>query len=230
MAEGKPRKPEAGAQLEELNDQLARFLQHADQLLDDWARFGAQVRATVEQEAARIEQGVAEAGERATRQLGGQVDKLATERVERAIGDGLKRLKAELDRAGRATAVAAPAPASIDRRLLGGVVIANVLLVILLAVTLLRGGGQAAAPVASVVDAGPAAPSADVIEACRALLGGWSDEAAAIVVRVGTLACGDDASAVADTLRAHLTAPPPMDAGVDAAPMDAKPAKRGAPH
>ena len=64
MAEGKPRRPEAGAQLEELNDQLARFLQHADQLLEDWARFGAQVRTTVDQEVGRIEQAAAEAGER----------------------------------------------------------------------------------------------------------------------------------------------------------------------
>ena len=81
MAEGKPRRPEPGAQLEELNDQLARFLQHADQLLEDWARFGAQVRTTVDQEVGRIEQAAAEAGERATKQLAGQVDRLATSRV-----------------------------------------------------------------------------------------------------------------------------------------------------
>ncbi len=230
MAEGTPRKPDAGAQLEELNDALARFLQHADQLLEDWARFGAQVRATVEQEVARIDQAATDAGERATKQLAGQVDKVAIARVEKAIGDGLTRLKVELDRAGRATAVAPPAAAAVDRRLLGGVVVANVLLVLLLAVTLLRGAGRTATPVASPVDAGVAAVPAVVTEACARLVAAWSDDDAATVLRAGVAACGADANAGEQRLQARLSPPidaaPPIDAGV---PVDAKPPKRGSP-
>ncbi len=223
MADGKRRDP--GAQLEELNDQLARFLQHADQLLEDWARFGAQVRATVDQEVARIEQAAAEGGDRATRHLGAQVDKLAHERVERAIGEGLTRLKVELDRAGRGTAVVAPPPPASNRALIGAVVSANLLLVVLLVVTLFRGGASPA-PSATVVDAAETVEVADeVIEACAGLLEVWSDDDAAIVMRAGTDACGTYARAVEERLRAQpIGAPTPIDAGViDAAPpIDAK--------
>ncbi len=219
MAEGKPRRPEAGAQLEELSDQLARFLQHADQLLEDWARFGAQVRTTVDQEVGRIEQAAAEAGERATKQLAGQVDRLATERVERAIGDGLKRLKAELDRAGRATAVAPPPPAPVDRRLIGLAVAANALLLILLVVTLVRGTSRVEVQPARTPDPGVAAPSAAVLEACRRLALEWNDEAAELVWPLGSEACGGDAPVVARRLHERL-APPPM---IDAGPPDAAP-------
>lgn len=228
MAEGKPRaRPDAGAQLEELNESLARFLQHADQLLEDWARFGSQVRATVDQEAARIEQVVAEAGARATEKLAGKVDAIAQARVDKAVNDGLARVKAELERAGRATAVAAPPPAAADQRLLVGVAAANVLLVVLLAVTWMRGGSKAAPAAAVPVDAGAPAVSAAVLDACRLLAAGWDADAAIVVWRVGAEACGADAAAVAERMREHL-APPMIDAGpIDAGlPVDAKP-KRG---
>lgn len=230
MAEG-PRRPDAGAQLEELNDQLARFLQHADQLLEDWARFGSQVRATVDQEVARIEQAAAEAGERATRQLAGQVDKVATARVEKAIGKGLERIEAELARAGRATAVPPPAAPPVDRRLVGGVIAANALLVILLLMTWLRGPARVTAPI-STIDAGaglsPAVPQA-VIDACARLADAWSDADAVTVWAVGADACGADAPVVAARLRERLAPPITVDAGpTDAGvPVDAKPARRG---
>jgi hypothetical protein len=226
MAEGKPRRPDAGAQLEELNDQLARFLQHADQLLEDWARFGAQVRATVDAEIGRVEQGVAEAGERATRDLAAQVDKVAVARVEKAIGDGLQRLRVELDRAGRATAVTPPAAATPDRRLLAGVIAANLLLVLVLTVVWLR-GGAGGPPAAASIDAGVAGPSAAVVDACATLAAGWDDDAAEAVWRAGADACGDRAAVVGARLREHLVPPPALDAGVDAAPpVDARPLRR----
>ncbi len=229
MAEG-PRRPDAGAQLEELNDQLARFLQHADQLLEDWARFGSQVRATVDQEVARIEQAAAEAGERATRQLAGQVDKVATARVEKAIGKGLERIEAELARAGRATAVPPPAAPPIDRRLVGGVIAANALLVILLLTTWLRGPVRVAAPT-STIDAGVVAPTVPqaVLDACARLAAAWNDADAVTVWSVGADACGADAAVVAARLRDRLAPPITVDAGpTDAGvPVDGKPSRRG---
>lgn len=220
MADGKRREP--GAQLEELNDQLARFLQHADTLLEDWARFGAQVRSTVDAEVARIESGAADAADRAVKQLGAQVDRVAHDRVEKAIGDGLTRLKAELDRAGRATAVAAPVAPPPNRALVGAVVLANVLLVVLIAVTLLRGRGPAAVAHAPI-DAAVVATDPGVLDACTGLIEAWSEDDAAIVVRAGVEACGPYAADVEKLFAARL-APPPMDAGVvDAAPpIDAK--------
>lgn len=222
MADGKRRDP--GAQLEELNDQLARFLQHADQLLEDWARFGAQVRASVDGEVTRIGEATAEAGDRAVARAAAQIDKVAVERVERAVADGVVKLRAELDRAGRATAVVAPPPPAPNRAVLGAVVLANILLVVLLAVTFLRGGKPATAP--PPVDAGPTAGvPAEVLEACAGLVEAWSEDDAAIVMRAGTDACGSYAAAVTEQLYDHLAAPPPpIDAGViDAAPpIDAK--------
>jgi|GEM_PF-2870207 len=223
MAEGKRRDP--GAQLEELNDQLARFLQHADQLLEDWARFGAQVRATVDIELGRIESGAAEAADRATKQLGGQVDKVAHERVERAIGEGLARIKLELDRAGKGTAVVAPLPTPPNRALLGAVVLANLLLIALLALTFRRDGGRPAPVVVALPDAALAVEiPTEVTDACAGLLEVWSDDDAAIVLRAGLAACGPYAKDVGSLFQSRLTVASPIDAGViDAAPpLDAK--------
>lgn len=233
------RAPDPGSQLEELNDQIARFLQHADQLVDEWARFGADVRRTVDGEVGRIDQAVSDAAERAIQQVNAQVDRAAAERFERAIEHGLQRLR--VADTGRAPAIAAggtsasTAAAALPLRpLLAAIIAANFLLVVLLVMVWRRD----AAPKAAVGDPGASSGairerdpvSSEVLDACAALAAGnWSTESAELVVGAGLVACGPDAPAVRTVMRERLAAatPPAVDAGpVDATPpIDAKPKK-----
>lgn len=232
------RPPDPGSQLEELNDQLARFLQHADQLVDEWARFGADVRRTVDGEVGRIDQSVSDAGERAIKQVNAQVDRVAAERFEKAIEHGLQRLRvADPGRAPVAAAGGTSAAASAAlplRPLLAAIIAANFLLIVLLVMVWRRDAVPAAA--VGNPDSGGGAirdrdpVSSEVLDACAALAAGnWSTEAAELVVGAGLVACGPDAPAVRTTMRERLaaTTPPEVDAGpVDASPpVDAKPKK-----
>jgi hypothetical protein len=223
---------DAGERLAELNDHLGRFLEHADQLVDDWARFGAQVRASVDGELGRLDQAVdtaiGRAADRAGRELAGTLDAQVAARVDRSLGEGVARLRGELDRLAR-TAHAIEAPGGAKRPDLGrltliAVLIGNALLLIVLLVVLLRGPATAPAPAVIRIDAGVAMTDPVVDRACAALVSGWSEDAAAIVARAGTAACGAAADAVAERL-ADQWAAPPVDAGVpDAAPpADAAP-------
>lgn len=232
-----PRAADAGASLEELNDQLGRFLQHADQLVEEWARFGADVRRTVDGEVGRIDQAVIDAVDRAARDVNAQVDRVAAERVERAIEQGMHKLRAEIERGGGArvasggggtsAAAASAAAASADklRLVLGAVVFANFLLVVLVVMVWRRDPAPAPAPAAP--EPAKAVVSPAVLDACAALAGGkYTAEDAERVVGAGTAACGDDEGAVLEALRERLSAPAPeaVDAGaVDAPPpIDAK--------
>ncbi len=228
-----PARPDPGGQLEELNDQLARFLQHADQLVEEWARFGADVRRTVDGEVARIDQAVADAAERALRDAGAQIDRLAAERIEKTVEHAVARWRGEPERAaklatsgGGTSASAVAAPAGVGRGLVAAVVLANLLLVVLLVVTLRR--GQPPPAPASVTGSGSGGVTViapEVLAACDELTGGaWSLDDAALVMRAGTAVCGGDEAAVGAAITAHFVAPaPPVDAGpVDGPPPDAK--------
>jgi len=237
----RPASGDPGERLAELNDHLGRFLQHADQLLEEWGRFGAQVRTTVDGEVGRIDQAVSgavdRAADRAGRELAGRLDSQVAERVDRALGEGVTRLRTDLDRLARTARGLADADAGGGRRDTGrltliAVVGANVMLAALLVLGVrdCDRGGSAPAPLAApppAVDAGAPAMDPAVEKACAALVTGWSDEAAALVVRVGATRCGPGADAVAARF-AERVAPPPADAGVpppDAGPP-AEPAKR----
>jgi hypothetical protein len=234
-----------GERLAELNDHLGRFLVHADQLVDEWSRFGAQVRASVDGELGRvdraidgaIDQAVSRAAERAGRELAGTLEAQVAARVDRSLGEGVTRLRGELDRMARtahAIGTGAPPRADVGRLTLIAVVVGNLLLagVLGLGVHQCATAAPGAAPAAIASDAGVSAaegsapvvpaldPAADpaIARACAALVAGWSDEAAAVVARAGTAACGAGADAVLERL-SERWAPPPVDAGV--APPDA---------
>ena len=114
--------------LDEVSDHLGEVLRRADELLVEWSRFGGQVRAQVEREATAIGQVV-----------DGAVERAAGAGIDRAIGDRLRALTAELERLEQRARTASRAVVdqrAADRRVLwvvvAGVVLANALLVALL--------------------------------------------------------------------------------------------------
>jgi hypothetical protein len=144
---------EAARALDDVSDHLGEVLRRADDLLTEWGRFGAQVRAQVEREAAAIGEVV-----------DGAVGRAAAAGIDRAIGDRLRALTAELERIeqrARAASRAVVEQRAADRRILwavvAGIVLANALLVVLI----LR--KPDAAPVAEPIrldaPAQPAAPA-----------------------------------------------------------------------
>jgi hypothetical protein len=129
----------AAKRLDEISANLAEVLRHADALLDEWARFGAGVRAQVEREAEQVAGAVADATGAA---------------IERAASAQLASLRAEvaqLEQRVRAASRIVAEQRAHDRRLLGGiaagVAVAIALLVVLVALVA-RGPGSAQAPVA----------------------------------------------------------------------------------
>jgi hypothetical protein len=151
---------DAARALDDVSDHLGEVLRRADGLLADWGRFGAQVREQVEREAAAIGQVV-----------DGAVGRAAATGIDRAIGDRLRALTAELERIeqrARAASRAVVEQREADRRILwavvAGIVLANALLVVLI----LRKPEAAPvaepirldAPATSSSAAAPAAPSA----------------------------------------------------------------------
>jgi len=120
--------------LDDLSANLADVLRHADALLDEWARFGASVRAQVEREAA---------------QVGGAVADATGAAVERAASAQLANLRAEivqLEQRVRAAARIVAEQRATDRRLLGGIAAGVAIAIALLVVLVARGPGAAPAP------------------------------------------------------------------------------------
>jgi hypothetical protein len=113
-------------ELDDVSAQLAEVLRHADALLADWARFGAEVRARVEREAATIGTAVAAGVDAAS---------------ERALAQRLAAVSIELERCEgrlRAAARVAHDRGAIDRRLLAGIAIGVGIVIALLVVLVLR--------------------------------------------------------------------------------------------
>ena len=119
---------DAARALDDVSDHLGEVLRHADELLAEWGRFGAQVRVQVEREAGAIGAVV-----------DGAVERAAGAGIDRAIADRLRGLSAEVERLEQRARAASRAVADqreADRRVLwivvAGVVLANALLVMLL--------------------------------------------------------------------------------------------------
>jgi len=119
---------DAARALDDVSDHLGEVLRRADELLADWSRFGGEVRAQVEREAAAIGDVVDAAIARA-----------AGAGVDRGIADRLRALTVDLERLElrmRAASRAAAEERHGDRRVLwlvvAGVVLANALLVAVL--------------------------------------------------------------------------------------------------
>ena len=161
--------------LSELNDHLGRFLRQADELLDEWARFGAGVRTKLDAELHEVEsafaRGADAAAARAAAAMGRTLEDAAASRVDRALGDRVASLRAELERLERiargvAGAQSQPrAPDGAMQRIWIAVIAANVLLVVLIVLVLTRGREPAPpplvttpalAPPPAAVDAAPA--------------------------------------------------------------------------
>lgn len=162
---------DAARALDDVSDHLGEVLRHADELLADWSRFGAQVRTQVDAEVSAIGEVV-----------DGAVMRAANAGVDRAIADRLKALTGEIERLeqrARAASRAVVEQQAGDRRVLwavvAGVVLANALLVLLLvrkpealppaAVEPVRIETAQPAPSEppAVVPAGSAAPAADAV-------------------------------------------------------------------
>ena len=119
---------EAARALDDVSDHLGEVLRRADELLADWSRFGAQVRVQVERDTAAIGEVVE-----------GAIARAGTAGIDRAIGDRLRALTAEIERIEQRTRAASRAAAEqreADRRILwavvAGIVLANALLVVLI--------------------------------------------------------------------------------------------------
>jgi hypothetical protein len=113
-------------ELDDVSAQLAEVLRHADVLLEDWTRFGVEVRARVEREAATIGTAVAAGVDAAS---------------ERALAQRLGAVSAELERLEgrlRAASRVATEQRATDRRLLAGIAIGLGIVIALLVVLVLR--------------------------------------------------------------------------------------------
>ncbi len=220
-----PARPPPGDQLEELNDQLARFLQHADQLVDEWAKFGADVRRTVDAEVARIDGAVADATERALANASAQVDRVAAERIEKTVEHAAARWRGDPPRVasgGGGTATAAAGGGGLARGVLLAVLVADALLVVLLVVALRKDTpAPAPSPAPDTAGGGAIVIAPEVLAACEALAEGtWSADDAALVLRAGTAVCGDDEARVTANVTARLASP---EVAIDAGVVDAEP-------
>lgn len=131
--------------LDDVSAQLAEMLRHADALLDDWMRFGVEVRARVEREAAGVGAVVAKAVDGAS---------------ERALALRLAAVSTELERLEqRVRAVSAQRAG--DRRILAGLAIGLAVVIALLLAILMRAPAppiivpQPVPAVAPPIDAAP---------------------------------------------------------------------------
>jgi len=119
---------EAARALDDVSDHLGEVLRRADDLLTEWGKFGAQVRAQVEHEAGAIGAVV-----------DGAIGRAAATGIDHAIGDRLRALTGELERIeqrARSASRAVVEQREADRRILwavvAGIVLANALLVVLI--------------------------------------------------------------------------------------------------
>jgi len=161
--------------LAELNVHLGRFLRQADELLDEWSRFGAGVRARLDEQLHQIEsafaQGADAAAQRAIATMARGLDDAAAARVDRALGDRVASLRAELERLERTArglngASATRGGDAVARRTWIAAIVANVLLLVLIALVWSRGGSSSsptmvAPPPAPVVTPVAAPPTFD---------------------------------------------------------------------
>lgn len=187
---------EAARALDDVSDHLGEVLRRADELLAEWSRFGAQVRAQVEREAAAIGEVV-----------DGAVGRAAAGGLDRAIGDRLRALTGELERLEQRTRAAsrvAVEQRATDRRLIwavvAGIALANALLVVLL---LRRPEPAAAAEPVRIepataarppVEAAPA-PTVEPLQGSAAPAAGSAAEA--VAPATGAAAMGGSAAAPA---------------------------------
>jgi hypothetical protein len=227
-----PVRTDGGEIIEDINDQLARFLEQADQLVEEWAKFASDVRRTVDTEVARIDTAVADATERALQNASAQVDRVAADRIEKTVEHAIARWRGEppAPRVAAGGGGTSNAPDGSIKRLLIAVVVADLLLVVLLVMAFKKDKPEVAAGVGSAHGSGAATVIApEVLAACESLAAGtWSPDDAALVLRAGTAVCGPDEGQVMSTVTAHFAAPEPVvDAGdVDAGVVDAAPKKR----
>ena len=113
--------------LDDVSAQLAEMLRHADALLDDWMRFGADVRARVERETAGI-------GEVVARAVDGASERALALRLA-AVSTELERLEARI----RAASRIAAEQKTTDRRILVGIAAGIGVVIALLVVLVMRG-------------------------------------------------------------------------------------------
>jgi len=146
----------AAKRLDDISEDLADVLRHADALLDEWARFGATVRAQVAQEVEGVATAVADATGVA---------------VERAASAQLANLRAEValleQRVRAATRFVADQRAT-DRRLLGGIAAGVAVAITLLVVLVARSFATvppAVVPEPVRIEAATATPDARPIDA-----------------------------------------------------------------
>lgn len=231
-----PPRTEAGELIEDVNEQLARFLEHADQLVEEWAKFAADVRRTVDTEVARIDVAVAEATERALENASAKVDRVAADRIEKTVEHAVARWRGDppaprVAAGGGGTAASSATSGGVARGLVAAVVVADLLLVVLLVMALKKDSpAVASSPAGGAGGSGVTVIAPEVLAACESLAEGtWSPDDAALVLRAGTAVCGADEARVTATITAHFAAPdePPgatVDAGIvdAAAPIDAK--------
>jgi hypothetical protein len=236
---------EAARALDDVSDHLGEVLRRADDLLAEWGKFGAQVRDQVEREAAAIGAVV-----------DGAVGRAAATGIDRAIGDRLRALTAELERIeqrARAASRAVVEQRGADRRILWGVVAGIVLANALLVVLILRkpeaapvadpirldapaqpAAVPAAAPGATPDPAGPAAGSAGAVspEAAGSLPATTAGSAAPPAASAGSAAATASGSGAAARPAAAGSGAPgggarPAEPGPKGAVAPARP---GAPH
>ncbi|HTR55022.1 MAG TPA: hypothetical protein VMJ10_30260 [Kofleriaceae bacterium] len=122
----------AAKRLDDLSANLAEVLRHADALLDEWARFGASVRAQVEREAGQVASAV------------GDATGVAIERAASAQLANLRAEVAQLEQRVRAAARIVADQRAHDRRLLGGIAAGVAIAIALLVVLVVRGPNTAA--------------------------------------------------------------------------------------
>ncbi|MEO6774050.1 MAG: hypothetical protein ABI467_13710 [Kofleriaceae bacterium] len=132
--------------LDDVSAQLAEMLRHADALLADWMRFGAEVRLRVERETAAIGAIVAQAVDGAS---------------DRALAIRLAAVSIELERLEHRIRVAARLAAeqrTSERRLVAGIAVGFTIVIALLVALVVRGPAPplAAPPLPMRVDMPPA--------------------------------------------------------------------------
>ena len=205
--------------IEVMNDHMARFFRHADQLLTEWKEYGDRLRGSIDAEAEHLRASVAEAMRTAGQEAGANID------MERALGNSLVRLRREVDQlASKVSAAKGGVGLGNGRWVLVGVAAANAMLIVMLVMSV-RGcrSQEQAEPAAGAVpsavlpsdaavpvDAAPAvdaAPSA-AQSACLTLdEGATSEEVRAFVGAAAAELCGPQAGQAETIIDKHLVAP-----------------------
>jgi hypothetical protein len=115
----------AAKRLDDISADLADVLRHADALLDEWARFGATVRAQVAREADQVATAVADA-------TGGAIERAASAQLANLRVE-LAQLEARLRAASRVTADQRVHERRMLAGIAAGIAVAVALLVVLVA-------------------------------------------------------------------------------------------------